>query len=125
MDKISRRAFISTGPSVVATLTLPTMAGASTGELEAKLQRYRIANAEWYATGDAVGEITSEGPAYEAAWQACKDVVFHPCSSATEVARKIEIILADRWLEETAQVGYDDGRYLFRDFARSLIVPTT
>jgi hypothetical protein len=98
MDKISRRAFISTGPAVLTTLTLPTMAGASMGDLEAKLHRYQIANAAWFATGDAVGDITAEGPAYDAAWQACKDVVFHPCASSAEVARKIEIILADSWL---------------------------
>jgi hypothetical protein len=63
----------------------------------------------------------AEGPEYEAAWSACKDVVRFQCRSSQEVVTKAKGILSHGWLLETAEVGIREEGYWFRDFLKTLI----
>lgn len=92
-------------------------------EIDLLVARFNAANAAWLATGDVNGDVEAEGPEYEAAWKACKDIILHKCRTAQEVQEKLNAVLADQWLCETSECGKDEELgWLHRHFLRSLII---
>ncbi|WP_174800973.1 hypothetical protein [Martelella limonii] len=92
-------------------------------DIDLLAQRFHVANAAWLATADENGDIEAVGPEYEAAWEACKDVLRHQCRSKEEAVRKTEIVLGHDWLIESADSNFEDERFYLRDFLKTL-VPT-
>ncbi|WPE22505.1 hypothetical protein [Shinella zoogloeoides] len=118
---MDRRTFIR--GAVIAASTPAAIGAVSTLGIGVLVNRYRAANAAWLATAGADGDVEAEGPEYEAAWSAVKDVVTHQCQTAEEVQEKIKAVLSDQWLCETAECGWDvEAGRLHRHFLRSLII---
>ncbi|WP_438750024.1 hypothetical protein [Pararhizobium sp. O133] len=83
--------------------------------------RYIADRDAWMATQDENGELTAAGPVYEQAWASCKDFVRYQCQTAEDIRMKVAVILENGWLEETADMGFDDEPFTFRDFLRTLV----
>lgn len=96
-------------------------AGAPAPEIDTLIRDFYADKDAWSALADEDGDLIADGPEYEQSWASCKKLVRYQCRTEGDVRRKVTAILENGWLEETAEIGFDDESFHFRDFLKTLI----
>lgn len=118
---MDRRTFMKGAAIAVST---PAAIGAvATLEIDLLVRRFYADKDAWSSTADEDGDLIADGPVYERSWSSCKDLVRYQCKTDEDVRRKVSAILDNGWLEETAEIGFGDEPFHFRDFLKTLVVP--
>ncbi|OQP84203.1 hypothetical protein BTR14_20595 [Rhizobium rhizosphaerae] len=111
--------------SAVATAPDTEAAPVALTGLDLAWAEFRTATARWMLTVERNGDLDENGPAYDAAQAACDAVVTYQCQTDADVQRKIEIVLKEPLIRETAQMGHgDDDGDVFDAFLKSLQIRT-
>lgn len=120
---MDRRTFIR--GAAIAVSTPATIGAVATLEIDLLIRRFYADKNAWSAMADEDGDLIADGPEYENSWASCKNLIRYQCKTEDDVRRKVTAILENGWLEETAEIGFGDEPFHFRDFLKTLIVPAT
>ncbi|MBB5043466.1 hypothetical protein [Shinella fusca] len=96
-------------------------AGAPATEIDTLIRDFYANKDAWSAMADEDGDLVADGPEYEQSWASCKKLIRYQCRTEEDVRRKVMAILENGWLEETAEIGFGDEPFHFRDFLKTLI----